>query len=77
MRGGLRLAEDAPQDEPAPAWAWPELPGRDEAESPVQQANIDLYQMHAGAPTTPIKETMATLDGFVRTGKVRYIGCCT
>ena len=33
--------------------------------------------MHAGAPTTPIKETMATLDGFVRTGKVRYIGCCT
>ena len=36
---------------------------------------IDLYQMHAWDNTTPIDETMATLDGFVRAGKVRYIGC--
>lgn len=36
---------------------------------------IDLYQMHAWDPETPIEETMATLDGFVRSGKVRYIGC--
>jgi len=36
---------------------------------------IDLYQMHAWDPDTPIEETMATLDGFVRSGKVRYIGC--
>ena len=36
---------------------------------------IDLYQMHAWDPDTPIEETMATLDGFVRAGKVRYIGC--
>src|SRR5439155_8908989 len=36
---------------------------------------IDLYQMHAWDRDTPIEETMATLDSFVRSGKVRYIGC--
>ena len=36
---------------------------------------IDLYQMHAWDPDTPIEETMATLDSFVQAGKVRYIGC--
>jgi aryl-alcohol dehydrogenase-like predicted oxidoreductase len=36
---------------------------------------IDLYQMHAWDPQTPIEETMSALDRFVRAGKVRYIGC--
>jgi len=36
---------------------------------------VDLYQCHQSDPDTPIEETMATLDGFVRQGKVRYIGC--
>jgi aryl-alcohol dehydrogenase-like predicted oxidoreductase len=36
---------------------------------------VDLYQCHNWDWTTPIDETMATLDGFVRSGKVRYIGC--
>jgi aryl-alcohol dehydrogenase (NADP+) len=36
---------------------------------------IDVYQMHAWDADTPIDETMATLDTFVRSGKVRYIGC--
>lgn len=36
---------------------------------------IDLYQCHAPDGDTPIEETMATLDGFVRSGKVRYLGC--
>nr|WP_239135798.1 aldo/keto reductase [Dactylosporangium siamense] len=36
---------------------------------------VDLYQCHVADPDTPIEETMATLDGFVRAGKVRYIGC--
>jgi aryl-alcohol dehydrogenase-like predicted oxidoreductase len=35
---------------------------------------IDLYQVHAFDPVTPLEETLSTLDGFVRTGKVRYIG---
>lgn len=36
---------------------------------------IDLYQVHRTDPTTPLKETMATLTDLVRSGKVRYIGC--
>jgi aryl-alcohol dehydrogenase-like predicted oxidoreductase len=36
---------------------------------------IDLYQMHFPDAEVPIEETMATLDGFVKAGKVRYIGC--
>ena len=36
---------------------------------------IDLYQVHRVDPTTPLKETMATLSDLVRSGKVRYIGC--
>lgn len=36
--------------------------------------SIDLYQMHAWDPDTPFDETLETLDGFVRTGKVRAVG---
>ncbi len=36
---------------------------------------IDLYQIHFPDARTPLDETMRTLDDFVRSGKVRYIGC--
>ncbi|WP_243867393.1 aldo/keto reductase [Actinophytocola oryzae] len=36
---------------------------------------IDLYQLHAPDPDTPIDETLSALDSLVRSGKVRYIGC--
>jgi aryl-alcohol dehydrogenase-like predicted oxidoreductase len=36
---------------------------------------IDLYQLHAADPQTPIEETMRAMDDLVRQGKVRYIGC--
>ena len=36
---------------------------------------IDLYQVHNVDASTPIYETLSTLDGLVRQGKVRYIGC--
>jgi aryl-alcohol dehydrogenase-like predicted oxidoreductase len=36
---------------------------------------IDLYQIHCWDNSTPIEETLSTLDDLVRTGKVRYIGC--
>jgi aryl-alcohol dehydrogenase-like predicted oxidoreductase len=35
---------------------------------------VDLYQVHSWDPLTPIAETLRTLDGFVRQGKIRYIG---
>jgi aryl-alcohol dehydrogenase-like predicted oxidoreductase len=36
---------------------------------------IDLYQCHQWDAGTPIEETMSALDAFVRSGKVRYLGC--
>ncbi len=36
---------------------------------------IDLYQLHGFDATTPIEETLGTLDDLVRAGKIRYIGC--
>jgi aryl-alcohol dehydrogenase-like predicted oxidoreductase len=36
---------------------------------------IDLYQLHAHDPLTPIEETLSALDDLVRQGKVRYVGC--
>lgn len=35
---------------------------------------IDLYQLHAWDPTTPVDETLSALDDLVRSGKVRYVG---
>jgi len=37
--------------------------------------HIDLYQLHGFDALTPIEEALGTLDGLVRAGKVRYIGC--
>jgi aryl-alcohol dehydrogenase-like predicted oxidoreductase len=36
---------------------------------------IDLYQLHAFDALTPVEEVLQTLDGFVRAGKIRYLGC--
>src|SRR5215468_4279243 len=36
--------------------------------------SVDLYQVHAYDPWTPLEETLRTLDGFVRAGKARYYG---
>jgi aryl-alcohol dehydrogenase-like predicted oxidoreductase len=35
---------------------------------------IDLYQVHAFDPLTPLDETLRFLDDAVRAGKVRYVG---
>ena len=35
---------------------------------------IDLYQVHAYDPYTPMEETLRTLDGFAQAGKIRYYG---
>ena len=37
--------------------------------------HIDLFQLHGQDYNTPVEETLATLDQFVRAGKIRYIGC--
>jgi aryl-alcohol dehydrogenase-like predicted oxidoreductase len=35
---------------------------------------IDLYHVHVWDTITPVEEVMATLDTFVRAGKIRYVG---
>ena len=35
---------------------------------------LDLWQLHAWDPLTPLEETLATLDSAVLSGKVRYAG---
>ena len=35
---------------------------------------IDLFQLHGFDALTPIEETLSTLDGLVRAGKIRYLG---
>jgi aryl-alcohol dehydrogenase-like predicted oxidoreductase len=37
---------------------------------------VDLYQVHAFDPVTPLEETLDALDDVVRSGRVRYIGLC-
>jgi aryl-alcohol dehydrogenase-like predicted oxidoreductase len=41
----------------------------------LQTDHVDLYQLHAPDPDTPIAETLGALDECVRAGKVLEIGC--
>ncbi len=36
--------------------------------------HVDLYQLHADDPTTPLDEALEALDTVVRSGKARYVG---
>ncbi|PKA40991.1 aldo/keto reductase [Rhizobium sullae] len=40
----------------------------------LQTDHIDLYQIHATDPVTPIDETLRALDDLISRGLVRYIG---
>ena len=40
----------------------------------LQTHYIDLYQIHAEDPVTPIDETLRALDDLTRQGLVRYVG---
>lgn len=41
----------------------------------LQTDYIDLYQVHAPDPLTPIDETLSALDSLVKRGLIRYVGC--
>jgi aryl-alcohol dehydrogenase-like predicted oxidoreductase len=41
----------------------------------LQTDYVDLYQVHAPDPETPIDETLSALDSIVTSGKARYVGC--
>lgn len=36
--------------------------------------SVDLYQAHAFDALTPLEETLRTMDGFIRAGKIGYYG---
>jgi aryl-alcohol dehydrogenase-like predicted oxidoreductase len=40
----------------------------------LQTDHIDLYQIHASDPVTPVDETLRALDDLTRQGLIRYIG---
>ena len=40
----------------------------------LQVDTVDLYQVHAFDPLTPLEETLRFMDDAVRAGKVRYVG---
>jgi aryl-alcohol dehydrogenase-like predicted oxidoreductase len=41
----------------------------------LQTDYVDLYQVHAFDPETPLEETLRALDDATRAGKIRYAGC--
>lgn len=41
----------------------------------LQTDYVDLYQVHAFDPETPLEETLRALDDLVKQGKIRYLGC--
>ncbi|GAB4404160.1 MAG: aldo/keto reductase [Microscillaceae bacterium] len=50
-----------------------------EVEASLRRMNtdfIDLYQIHGVDAHTPLEETLRALEDIVRSGKVRYVGCC-
>jgi aryl-alcohol dehydrogenase-like predicted oxidoreductase len=46
----------------------------DESLARLSRQTIDLYQLHAWDPITPVEETLAFLDSAIRAGKVAYVG---
>lgn len=41
----------------------------------LQTDYLDLFQVHAFDPETPLEETLRALDDATRAGKIRYAGC--
>ncbi len=37
--------------------------------------HIDIYHLHGFDAVSPVEETLSALEGLVRAGKVRYLGC--
>ena len=68
---GLRLG-DGPND--AGASRFRLLRAVDASLKRLRTDYIDLLQLHAFDAMTPVEETLSTLDGLVRAGKVRYLG---
>jgi aryl-alcohol dehydrogenase-like predicted oxidoreductase len=70
-KGGLRFDESGLQRDASPKWL---RAGLEESLRNLGTDYIDIYQVHWPDPDVPVEQTAATLDEFVREGKVRYVG---
>jgi aryl-alcohol dehydrogenase-like predicted oxidoreductase len=70
-KGGLRRVGDHTVRDSSPAWL---RLGLESSLRALGTDYVDLYQIHWPDPGTPFEETAIALDGFVREGKIRYIG---
>jgi len=70
-KGGLRMENGRPTRDSSPAWL---RQGLEESLNYLGTDYVDLYQIHWPDSATPIEETAATAEDFVREGKVRYVG---
>jgi aryl-alcohol dehydrogenase-like predicted oxidoreductase len=70
-KGGLRLAESGLLRDSSPKWL---RAGLEESLRNLGTDYIDIYQVHWPDPDVSFDQTAATLDEFVREGKVRYLG---
>ena len=50
------------------------LTALDESLARLGTDHVDLWQMHAFDPATPLEETLAALDAAVSSGRARYVG---
>jgi aryl-alcohol dehydrogenase-like predicted oxidoreductase len=64
-------------DEQRPGGAHPDYIHRAVEDSlrRLETDRIDLYQLHTPDPNVPLGDTLQALDGLVKAGKVREIGC--
>ena len=81
--GRAGLAPGRPVRPVAPGWVAPGGP-RGEACSPASTPrwrrlgvdHVDLWQVHAWDPSTPLEETLSAVDDAVSAGRARYAGVC-
>lgn len=52
----------------------PDVNGAGLSRRRLGRETIDLYQLHAWDPLTPVEETLSFLDAVVRAGKIHYVG---
>ncbi len=70
-KGGLRQEGGGPVRDSSPAALRQDL---ENSLRSIGTEYVDLYQIHWPDPAVALAQTAETLEGFVREGKIRYIG---
>ncbi len=70
-KGGLRKEGGELLRDSSPAWL---RAGLEASLRNLKTDYVDIYQVHWPDPATPLAETTAALEEFVKEGRVRYVG---